>query len=195
MIKYAANLIFTLSGWKFKNSIPSDLTSFVMIGAPHTSNHDFIPAMTLAHKIKLNSSFIIKNEWLNIPILGSFLKSMGAIGLDRKKINDSGPNNTTELYAEYFNKFTNFVLMISPEGTRKANPHWKSGFYYIAKKANVPIVFGYADYKNKVAGLGGYLYPSDFAKDMETISKFYENIQGKHPQQFAKFIDKKRGNA
>lgn len=195
MIKFFSSLLFSVSGWKYTSNVPQDLNSFVLIGAPHTSNHDFVPAMTIAHKIKKKTRFIIKKEWLSLPIIGSFLKSMGAIGLDRNDLKEHGPQNMTDQMSSYFKNCKNFVLMIAPEGTRKPNPNWKSGFYYIAQKANVPIVFGYADYAKKEAGLGGYLYPTNFENDMKIISDFYKNIHAKIPTNFFPYkTSNKKGN-
>lgn len=184
MVKFVSFIIFKIRGWKFINTLPRELQSFVLIGAPHTSNQDFIPAMTMAYMLKQKSHFVIKNEWLKIPLIGWILKSMGAIGLDRKKIQENGPSHSTDLMANFFQQEKNFVLFISPEGTRKANPNWKTGFYYIAQKAHVPIVLGYADYKNKVAGLGTYFYPKNFKEDMDKISQYYSTISAKVPENF-----------
>jgi len=70
--------------------------------------------------------------------------------------------HTTDLMAELFKERADLVLMVSPEGTRSPNPHWRSGFYYIAKKAGVPIVLAYADYDQKVAAVGHIIYPLIF---------------------------------
>jgi hypothetical protein len=86
--------------------------------------------------------------------------------------------------ASLFKERSEFVLMISPEGTRSPNKHWKTGFYYIAQKAQVPIVLGYANYKTKEAGLGLVLYPQDFEKDMATIMDFYRTMGGKVQSNF-----------
>ena len=74
--------------------------------------------------------------------------------------------------------------MISPEGTRSLNKNWKTGFYYIAQKAKVPIVLGYADYKTKTAGLGLVIYPEEVTKDMTSIMDFYKGMEGKFPEKF-----------
>ena len=112
------------------------------------------------------------------------MKQTGAIGIDRKEIKKNNSSNTTDLMAELFQKYKDLVLMISPEGTRKPNANWKSGFYYIASKARVPIVLGYADWAKKEAGLGKVIYPTNFEEDMKAIMDFYRNITGKHHQNF-----------
>lgn len=183
MIKEICSLIFKASGWTFKSQLPDNLRSFVFIGAPHTSNFDFVPAMTMNKLMRRNAKFVIKDEWMKFP-LNLFLAPAGAIGLDRKKIKELGKASTTDAMADLFHHYPDLVLMISPEGTRSPNPTWKTGFYYIAQKAGVPIVLGYADYKKKEAGIGPVIYPEDFEKDMTKIMKFYEGIQGKRPECF-----------
>jgi 1-acyl-sn-glycerol-3-phosphate acyltransferase len=175
--------VFKIQGWKFINKIPADLRSFVFVGAPHTSNADIIPTMAMAYFMKRNTKFVIKNQWLKAP-LGIFLRSVGAIGVDKNLIQKNGAKNTTELMACLFKEHKDLVLMISPEGTRSPNSNWKSGFYYIAQKANVPIVLGYADYDKKEAGLGEVIYLSNFEEDMQKITNFFRNIKGKNPENF-----------
>lgn len=182
MLKLICTLIFKFSGWRFEGSLPEDLKSFIFIGAPHTSNNDFVPAMAMARNMKRNARFVIKQEWMNFP-LNLIMKPAGAIGLDRSKLKDKSVSNT-DLMAHLFLEYPELVLMISPEGTRSPNSNWKTGFYYIAQKANVPIVLGFADFKRKVAGFGPVIYPSDFESDMAKIMDFYRNVSGHEPQNF-----------
>lgn len=170
-------------GWKFVNTIPDNLKSFVMIGAPHTSNYDFFPAMAVAYGMKRNPKFVIKSEWLQFP-MSLIFKPMGAIGVDRNLIKQGKVASTTDLFANLFTEHKDLVMMISPEGTRSPVDEWKSGFYYIAQKASVPIVLGFADYARKQHGLGMVIYPTDFEKDMRTIMDFYRNITGHNPDKF-----------
>jgi 1-acyl-sn-glycerol-3-phosphate acyltransferase len=183
MLMWICKTIFKFQGWKFVNNAPNDLKSFVFVGAPHTSNYDFIPAMAMAYYMKKNCKFIIKNEWLKFP-LGILLRSLGAIGVDRKQIQQQGSSNTTELIAALFKKYEDLVLMIAPEGTRSSNAHWKTGFYYTAVKAGVPIVVGFADYAKKEAGIGVVIYPTNFEVDMKKITEFYRPITAKNPENF-----------
>ncbi len=182
MLKAVCVFIFKATGWKFKTEIPSELRSFIFIGAPHTSNWDFVPAMAMAHLLKRNARFVIKAEWVKFP-LGLIMKPAGAIGLDRNKLK-AGAGSNTDLMALLFKEYPELVLMISPEGTRKPNENWKTGFYYIAQKANVPIVLGYADYSTKTAGVGKVIYPTNFEQDMIQITDFYREIKGCHPENF-----------
>lgn len=172
-----------LNGWEFKIEIPTELKSFVAIGAPHTSNWDFFPAMAMISVLNRNARFILKDSWLKFP-LGILLESMGALGIDRESIQKDSQSNTTDMISDLFKTYPELVLLISPEGTRKPNDTWKTGFYYIAKKANVPIVLGYADYEKKIVGVGKVIYPSDYEKDMKTITDFYRTINACKPANF-----------
>jgi 1-acyl-sn-glycerol-3-phosphate acyltransferase len=183
MIKFLCSQFFSANGWKFENKLPSDVNAFVMIGAPHTSNWDFVPAMTVAHRVGGKACFVIKQEWLKFPV-GLFLKPMGALGVDRSKIKSGAVTSTTDLMANLFKQHKNLILMISPEGTRSPNDEWKSGFWHMAKKAQVPIALAYADYAKKKAGIGRVIYPSDFENDMRQIMNFYRHITPADPAKF-----------
>lgn len=182
MLKETCTLLFKLSGWKFENNIPDDLRSFILLGAPHTSNYDFIPAMAFAYLLKRNARFVIKSDWLKFP-MNLLMVPAGAIGIDREKLKEGAQSNT-DVMAGLFKEYKELVLMITPEGTRSRTAKWKTGFYYIAQKAKVPIVLGYADFKRKVAGTGPIIYPKNLEEDMRTIMKFYSAIPGKIPENF-----------
>jgi 1-acyl-sn-glycerol-3-phosphate acyltransferase len=188
MIKQICTLIFKSTGWKFKNPIPDDLRSFVFIGAPHTSNYDFIPAMAVSYLLKRNARFVIKKEWLRFP-LNLFFGPIGALGLDREALKGSRNGSNTDVMAGLFKQQDELVLMIAPEGTRSPNKKWKTGFYYIAQKAGVPIVCGFADYANKEAGVGLIVHPQNFENDMHTITEFYRGMKGAKPEKF--FLDER----
>ncbi len=183
MLTLSCALIFRASGWTMRSALPAELRSFIFLGAPHTSNHDFIPAMAVAHHLRRNAKFVIKDDWLKFP-MGTLMKRMGAIGIDRRRIREEGSGSNTDLMADLFRQHPELVLMIAPEGTRGPTKEWKTGFYYIAKKAAVPIVLGYADFAKKEAGTGLVIYPTDFDKDMRTIMNFYCSVTPKWPQNF-----------
>jgi 1-acyl-sn-glycerol-3-phosphate acyltransferase len=183
MIKQTIALYFKLSGWNFINNVPDDVRSFVFLGAPHTSNYDIIPTLAVARLMGRNAKFIIKSDWLKFP-LNIVLVPLGAIGIDRNKLKQNNRLSHTDTMAQFFKEYSELALMISPEATRGPNPNWKTGFYYIAQKAGVPIVLGFADYARKEAGLGKVIYPSDFAADMKAIMEFYSSIGGRKPENF-----------
>ena len=183
MLQKILSLLNRLFGWKYVSHIPNDLKSFVMIGGPHTSNWDFFPAMHVADQMGRNPKFVIKSQWLNPP-LGFVFKAMGAVGVNRELIKEGKVASSTDLLANLFKEHKDFVLMISPEGTRSPVDEWKSGFYYIAQKAGVPIVLGFCDYPNKECGLGKVIYPSNYEKDMREIMAFYKTKTGQNPANF-----------
>lgn len=182
MLKEVCTFLFKLSGWKFESKIPEDLRSFILLGAPHTSNHDFLPAMAIASLMRRNAKFVIKNDWMKFP-MNLLMKPAGAIGIDRQKLKEGAQSNT-DMMASLFQEYPELVLMITPEGTRARTARWKTGFYYIAQKANVPIVLGYADFEKKIAGLGPVIYPHHLDEDMRKIMKFYDSIKGKRPDHY-----------
>ncbi len=183
MIRQLCFKAMKLTGWKFVNNVPDSLRSFILLGAPHTSNYDFFPAMALSWLMKRNAKFVIKNDWMKFPF-NLFMGPLGAHGIEREKANRVEKISNTETMANFFKEFSELVLMITPEGTRKATRKWKTGFFYVAQKAQVPIVLGFADYEKKIAGLGPIIYPSNFEKDMAAILKFYSTIKGKNPSKF-----------
>ncbi|MCF8339902.1 MAG: 1-acyl-sn-glycerol-3-phosphate acyltransferase [Chitinophagaceae bacterium] len=173
-------LIFRLKGWKINGVIPADLKKCVLIAAPHTSNWDFIYTLAAFNIAKVNMNYLAKKELFKFP-LNILLKATGAIPVIRSK-----HQNLVENIIQKFKDSEELILMIPAEGTRKLVEKWKSGFYYAAIGANVPIVLGYLDYSKKVAGFGKVIYPTgDKAIDMATIKAFYKDKIGKNPQWFS----------
>tara|TARA_B100001971_G_scaffold37960_1_gene32969 strand:- start:10161 stop:10766 length:606 start_codon:yes stop_codon:yes gene_type:complete len=186
MVKYICSKIAKAWGWKYVNNLPADLGSYVALGAPHTSNWDFITAMTIIHNAKdVKSKFLIKSSWTRFP-MNFFFDAIGGVGVDRKAISQKGNINSTDLLSQMFHTEQKIALWVAPEGTRSLNTKWKTGFYYIAKKANVPIVLAYADWKTKTLGLGKVIYPTDsLENDMRQIMEFYRPMQGKIQEKFS----------
>lgn len=177
MIKKIATFIYRSCGWKAEGEIPKELKKYIIIAAPHTSNWDFFYGQLFFLMKGIPIKFFIKKEWYFFPFNYLF-DSLGGIPVNRNK-----SQKLTDQIAEQFNLHEELVVMIPVEGTRKYNPNWKKGFYYIAQKANVPIVLGYIDYENKIGGLGPVFYiTDDVEKDIETLKNFYRNIKGKYPE-------------
>ncbi len=178
MIKYLCHLTAQMEGWNTINKIPKDIKQAVITGYPHTSNWDFKTAMYFIHNQKIKARFAIKQEWIRFP-LKTILLSMGAIGIDRES---NSKLSTTEILANLFTQQDELLLMISPEGTRSLKKEWKTGFYYIAKKANVPIILLKADYEKKLITVGEkIIYPKDYETDMIEITRYYKDVPGKNP--------------
>jgi 1-acyl-sn-glycerol-3-phosphate acyltransferase len=185
MIRFLLSRIFLLMGFKYERKVPEDLGSYVGVGAPHTSNWDFITAMSIMYFSKQKCHFIIKDSWMFFPA-NLFFKAVGAIGINREAIKAGEKANTTDELTKFLQQSENVALWISPEGTRSKREKWKTGFYYIALKANLPIVLAYADWKTKIGGLGKVIHPSgDIEKDMKEIMDFYRPITGCRPEKFS----------
>jgi len=182
MVKFICYLIFRLQGWSYQNRLSTKYSSYVFVGAPHNSNWDFIPAMAVAFKTG-GGKFAIKKEWMKFP-LNLFFKPIGAIGIDRSKTKNTGAPSSTDRMANLFKEHRDLVLMIAPEGTRASTAEWKSGFWHIAHKAQVPIVLGFADYNLKLAGLGMVIHTTNFEEDMKKIMAFYKTITACDPSKF-----------
>ena len=102
------------------------------------------------------------------------------MGVERSKT-----GNLVKKLAKLIRQSKEIMILIAPEGTRKVNRKWKTGFYYAALEANVPIALTYLDYKKKIAGVGLIIHPSgNFTQDMQKIKDFYKNITPKHPAKF-----------
>jgi 1-acyl-sn-glycerol-3-phosphate acyltransferase len=110
-----------------------------------------------------------------------FFGPIGGIAVDRGK-----RQSLSEQIVEEFGKRDKFQLAITPEGTRKKNPEWKKGFYYIAKKAGVPILLTHLDYEKKELGINKIFYPTDNeAEDIKQIKRYFKDVKGRHPEQFS----------
>lgn len=165
-----------LLGWRIEGQLP-DLPKFVVIGAPHTSNWDFPVALMTFFAFKVKAFWMGKDALFRGPMKPFFLW-LGGIPIDRSK-----SNNVVTRSIREFDENEQLVMLIPPSGTRKKTRAWKTGFYYIALGAKVPIVLGYADFRRKTCGLGPLFYPTgDFESDMKKIQSFYANITAKYPE-------------
>lgn len=177
VLRWLAIMIYRCSGWKTQGNKPA-LSRYVIIAAPHTSNWDFLYTVCLAFIYRLEPQMMMKADWFFWP-LGSLLKWLGAIPINRLK-----STNVVSQSIAAFQRCEQMVLVVPPSGTRKKVIHWKTGFYYIARGARVPIVLGFLDYRHKVGGFGPSIQPSgDLDRDMLAIRRFYADITGKNPLQ------------
>jgi 1-acyl-sn-glycerol-3-phosphate acyltransferase len=163
-------------GWRTEGKMP-DIPKYVVIAAPHTTNWDLPITLAIAFAFKCNVYWMGKETIFKRPF-GRIMKFLGGIPINRLT-----SNNVVEQSIQAFRENKKLVLVIPPEGTRKNVKHWKTGFYYIASGANVPIVMGFLDYKRKVGGVGHVFQPTgDINVDMVAIKCFYANISGKYPE-------------
>ncbi|MCB9017306.1 MAG: 1-acyl-sn-glycerol-3-phosphate acyltransferase [Paludibacteraceae bacterium] len=179
MKQQICQFILKTIGWKasLKVEIPNKCVFCV---APHTSNYDFLVGKVMFCAIGgKRPSFLIKREWFKFPF-NLFFGPIGGIPVDRGR-----KTSLVEQIVEQYQKRDKFQLAITPEGTRKANPNWKMGFYYIAKKANVPILLTYIDYEKKMAGIDRIFWPTDNeTEDIKQIKLYFKNFKGRNPEGF-----------
>lgn len=186
MLKALSKFIMWITGWQVKGSIPKDLKKAVIIAAPHTSYWDFLYARAAFFIMELPMRITIKKEVVNFPVFGWFARKLGAIGIDRNPKNGSLKSKISmvDVMVDLINEHEQMIMMVTPEGTRKHVARWKTGFYRVAERANVPIILGYLDYTSKTAGIGPIIDPSgDYESDLEKILAFYRTKTGKYPEQ------------
>lgn len=165
-----------LAGWQIDGEIPP-LSKFVLICSPHTSNWDMIFMLCFI------SALGVKIQWMGKaslfrPPLGFIFRGLGGISVNR-----NAKSNMVQQMVEEFNKRDKLVIGILPAGTRYKRDHWKTGFYHMAIKANVPIVLSFIDYKRKLGFLGPVIWPTgDIEADVEKIRPFYDGVVGKNPE-------------
>lgn len=185
MLKVLSRLIFWITGWQVKGGIPDDLKKAVIIAAPHTSYWDFFYARAAFFIMGIPVKITVKKEVVSAPVAGWVARQFGAIGIDRTPKNGALKKKTSMVDAmvNLLNERDHLIMMITPEGTRKYVPRWKTGFYRVAEQARIPIILGYLDYKNKFAGVGPVFYPTgDYEADLAEIMDFYKDKAGKYPE-------------
>ena len=172
------NLILNnIFGWEIKgNSTLSKekIKKAILIAAPHTHWLDLFLGILIRGSIGFKSNFIAKKELFFFPF-NILLKLIGGVPVNRSK-----KNNTVNEIANIFNNKNEFRISLAPEGTRQKVSKFKTGFYYIAKEANVPIIMITMDYSNKQSVISDPFYPKDnFKNDMNFIESFFDGIEGK----------------
>jgi len=152
----------------------------VLIAAPHTSNWDLPYTLMVAFALRLNIYWMGKASIFRPPF-GGLMRWLGGIAVQRERTNDLVAASAAAIRAAD----GPLQLVVPPEGTRGRTRHWKTGFYYIAQAAGVPIVLAYMDYARKISGLGPVFTPTgDVDADMAEIKRFYAGIQGRRADQF-----------
>lgn len=170
-------ILYTILGWKLENDFPQQPKKYVVIAAPHTSWIDFPIAILSRMSSGTMVHFIGKGSLFKWPF-GYFFKMLGGTPVDRTQ-----SNNMVDAVVAVFNSKEEFRLGISPEGTRKKVEKWKTGFYYIAKGAKVPVVMATLDFENKKIKISEPYYPTDSIEaDFKVFKAFFKNIKGKKPE-------------
>lgn len=170
-------ILYTILGWKLENDFPQQPKKYVVIAAPHTSWIDFPIAILSRMSSGTMVHFIGKGSLFKWPF-GYFFKMLGGTPVDRTQ-----SNNMVDAVVAVFNSKKEFRLGISPEGTRKKVEKWKTGFYYIAKGAKVPVVMATLDFENKKIKISEPYYTTDSIEaDFKVFKAFFKNIKGKKPE-------------
>jgi 1-acyl-sn-glycerol-3-phosphate acyltransferase len=175
LLQAPARFLLHALGWTLRYEDPGTCR-YVLIVAPHTSNWDFPLGLLAAWAMDLRANWMGKHTLFK-GILGPFSRALGGIPVYRDDASDM-----VQQMADRFAEADHLVLGMAPEGTRKHQAHWKSGFWHIARVARVPIAMAYIDYATREIAVGGTFNPSDDREaDFEIIRDFYRGRRGKHP--------------
>ncbi len=176
MLKLIGRLVLLLGRWKADPRMPYEHKHLVVIASPHTTNWDLVWMLAVAWATG------IRLRWMGKDALfrgwrGPIMRLLGGIAIDRSKT-----NNVVEASAAEFAKHESLWMAVPAAGTRSKRDYWKSGFYWIARTAGVPIACGYLDYPNRIGGINTVVVPTDdLVADMDKIRDFYKDIGGKYP--------------
>jgi 1-acyl-sn-glycerol-3-phosphate acyltransferase len=175
-LRSLANIILRMAGWRVDGKLP-DLPKFVLIGAPHTSNWDFVLFLGVIFHLQADVHFMGKAELFRWPF-GRFFYWCGGIPVDRTK-----SQGLVEQMVQASKRSEKFILTIAPEGTRHGVSEWKMGFYHIARNAAIPMVMAVVDGANKVVRVGQVFHPTEnMAEDLGTIKGFFTGVVGINPR-------------
>lgn len=166
------------SGWKLEGDWP-DAPKAVLVAAPHTSNWDGFWMLLAAGYYRVKLRWMGKKSLVDHP-LGGFVRWLGCVPVDRK-----ASKEVVDQMAAAFAEADRLILAVAPEGTRAETTEWKSGFYRIAARANVPLLISVLDYGKRTVRIAGLYQPTgDYAADLPAIRAFYAGALGKHLDKF-----------
>jgi 1-acyl-sn-glycerol-3-phosphate acyltransferase len=180
LLRVGSVLFLRVTGWQVQGALAPEARKSVFIAAPHTSNWDLPYTLMVAFALGLDIRWMGKASLFRWPF-GWFMRWLGGIPVDRSRSNDLVAASALALTEAP----GAMQLIVPPEGTRGRTRYWKTGFYYIAAAARVPIVMAYMDYERKVSGLGPIFVPTgDIEADMARIKVFYAPFKGRNAAQF-----------
>lgn len=184
MLKIISRLLLMVKGWTYNVDVIKPIDKCVLIIAPHTSAWDMALGKAIFVLTKIPAKIAVKKEAFFWP-LNWLLRYLGAIPIDRTPKDGSKQRiSLVDAMANSIKKEKKIVMVITPEGSRGKRKQWKTGFYHIAVKANVPIALGYLDFDVKEGIIEKIFYPTgDMDKDMREIMEFYKDKThlGKYP--------------
>lgn len=177
VMRLLCQVCLKLRGWKLQG-LPPTAPKYVLIAVPHTSNWDFPLSLAMAFVYRFDMHWMGKDSLFK-GWRGPIMRWMGGIPITR-----SSSNNVVAQTVEVFNASDRLVIAIPPEGTRSKVDTWKTGFYYIALGAKIPIALAFLDYKHKTGGFLSTFTPTgDVEKDIRTMRASYSGISGKYISQ------------
>lgn len=178
MLTLISKIYWKLFGWKIVGKLPSDAKKMILVVAPHTSWVDILIGFASRHKLKIqHAKFLAKKELFD-GVFGGVLRRLGGIPVDR-----SAKLGVVEQIVKYYDDNDEFMIGVSPEGTRKRVDKLKTGFYHIAKRANIPIVIVGFDYKKRQVILEKPFYASENEEaDLKRIIAFFSTVVGAKPE-------------
>ena len=176
LFRLISNWIMLLAGWRVDGTLPN-IPKYILIGAPHTSNWDFVLFLGIIFHLKVDARYMGKAELFRNPF-GWFFYWCGGIPVDRSK-----SSGLVEQMVDACKKSDRFILTIAPEGTRHGVKQWKRGFYHIAKNSGVPIVMAKVDGKHRTVHVGQVFHPGeDMEADILSIQDAFKGIIGINPR-------------
>ncbi|MEE6273992.1 1-acyl-sn-glycerol-3-phosphate acyltransferase [Georgenia wangjunii] len=175
--RLVARAYWALSRWTLRSQPPPANGTGILIGAPHTSNWDFVLMLAITWRAGIHVRFLGKHTLFRAPF-GPLMRALGGIPVDRRD-----PHGLVDDVVGRIRAGERFFLVITPEGTRGAAEYWKSGFYRIAREAGLTLTLGYVDRPTMTTGLGPTLeLTGDVAADMDRIRAFYADKRGLRPK-------------
>lgn len=169
-------ILFKLLGWRLLGEPPNE-DKYLFVAVPHTSNWDFVYGWLAIHALKLNVKIFAKDVFFIFP-LNYVCRFLGVLPVNRRK-----STNFVDSVAEQFAKIDRLRLLITPEGTRSFQPTLKSGYYYLAQKANIPIVVAGPNFKDKTFTILPARGPlPSFEEDQAQVIQFCKTQHGRHPE-------------
>ena len=169
-----ARALLKVTRWTLVGTVPKQ---GILVGAPHTSNWDWVATMLIAWSNGVQPQLLIKHSFFRWPF-GALLRATGGIPLDREN-----PGETIRALLAEADGHESFLLAIAAEGTRSKGEFWKSGFYRMSQQTGLPITLGFVDGPTRTLGMGPTFHPTgDVAADMDLVRAFYADKQGIRPE-------------
>jgi 1-acyl-sn-glycerol-3-phosphate acyltransferase len=171
-VRRALLALYRSKGWQLEGVHPG-VPKFVITGAPHTSNWDFVFFLGATNQLGIRPRFMGKKALFRWP-MKRFMRNMGGVSIDRSKRG----SNYVEVVARAFAEADELALVVAPEGSRRSEGAWRSGFWHIARAAGVPIVPAWVDHATMRGGIGAPLWPSDdYAADLARLAAYYRSVR------------------